>query len=112
MAAMAYDTDLAARVRDVLADEPTLAERKMFGGLAFLIDGRMVVAVRGEGGLMARVDPVDTPAMVELDGVDHVRMRGSAMKGWVQLDDRQVDSEERLTHWVDTARRHTASLAT
>lgn len=111
MALMAYDTDLADRLRDVLAAEPTLEERKMFGGLAFLVDGRMVVAARGEGGLMARVDPADVPQLIALEGVEQVRMRGSAMKGWVQLEHRQIDTESRLTWWVDMARRYTATLA-
>lgn len=107
---MAYDAELAARVRDILAAEPTLAERKMFGGLAFLIDGRMVVAARGKGGLMVRVDPTDAPALLERDGVEPVRMRGSAMKGWLQLEGGQIDTDPLLERWVDIARRYTATM--
>jgi hypothetical protein len=105
-----YDTELAHRVRDLLADEPTLAERKMFGGLAFLIDGRMVVAASGEGGLMVRVDPNDAPALLVRDGVEPVRMRGSAMKGWLRVGAGQIDTDARLERWVQIARRYTATL--
>ena len=62
---MAYDEDLANRIRELIATERGLTEKKMFGGLAFLIGGNMSVGVSGKGGLMVRVDPAETDALVE-----------------------------------------------
>ncbi|HEX2157970.1 MAG TPA: TfoX/Sxy family protein, partial [Actinomycetes bacterium] len=61
---MAYDEELAERIRDLVGGEPGLTEQKMFGGLAFLIGGNMAVAASGEGGLLVRVDPVDSDCLV------------------------------------------------
>ncbi|GAA4688368.1 TfoX/Sxy family protein [Pseudonocardia yuanmonensis] len=82
---MAYDEALAARVRDLLADEPGLTEKRMFGGLAFLLGGHMAVAASGRGGLMVRVDPARTPALLARPGVERMVMQGREMDGWLRV---------------------------
>ena len=107
---MAYDTDLAARVRDELAHEESLTERRMFGGLAFLIHGRMAVTARSGGGLMVRVDPATAPDLVATTPAEYVEMRGGTMKGWLHVDAADVDSVEQLSAWVTRAVSYVATL--
>jgi TfoX/Sxy family transcriptional regulator of competence genes len=97
---MAYDDDLADRIRAVVQDEPALSERKMFGGLAFLVGGNLAVAASGQGGLMLRVDPADTDALVDDVHVRRMEMRGRAMNGWLRVDDAAVTTDEELGRWV------------
>jgi hypothetical protein len=97
---MAYDEDTADRLREILAPEPGLSEKKMFGGLAFLIDGHMAVAASGQGGLLLRVDPSRTDDLLDPPQVDRMVMRGREMDGWLRVDAAAVDSEERLAGWV------------
>ena len=97
---MAYDEQLAERVRAVIAGEPDLTETRMFGGLAFLLGGHMTVAVSGQGGLMVRVDPADTDTLVESEGITPMEMRGRAMKGWLQVMPEAVATDDALAPWV------------
>lgn len=97
---MAYDEGLAARVRDVLAPEPGLTERTMFGGIGFMLDGHMAVGVSGQGGLMLRVPPDDTDALLEEPHVESFEMRGKAMAGWLRVMPAGVESEDELERWV------------
>lgn len=97
---MAYDEDLAARVRDSLQQESGLSEKKMFGGLAFLIDGHMAVAASGQGGLLVRVDPAQTDALAGRPHVDRFVMRGREMNGWLRVDPPAVQTEADLERWV------------
>jgi TfoX/Sxy family transcriptional regulator of competence genes len=97
---MAYDEDLAGRIRDILAPERGLTEKRMFGGLAFLIDGHMAVAASSQGGLLLRVDPARTDELVAPPHVGRFVMRGREMDGWLRVDREAADTEERLTHWV------------
>ena len=97
---MAYDTELAARVRATLAAESGLAEKRMFGGLAFLIDGSMTIAVSGHGGLMARVDPDESDALSERDGVAPMVMRRRPMRGWLRVAPDVVADDAALDEWV------------
>lgn len=85
---MAYDEQLAVRIRDLVADEKDLMEKKMFGGLAFLLNGNMAVAASGQGGLLVRVDPAESAELVETTPATEMEMRG-----------RQADEE--LATWVD-----------
>ena len=97
---MAYNEDLANRIRELIASDPAVSETKMFGGLAFLIRGNMSVAASGEGGLLVRVDPEDTD---ELLGKPHARafeMRGRAMQGWLRVDAEGVRTKRQLEPWV------------
>jgi TfoX/Sxy family transcriptional regulator of competence genes len=98
---MAYDEELAARIRELVADEPALSERKMFGGLAFLVGGNMAVAASGQGGLMVRVDPAESAALVGGSRARVVEMRGRAMPGWLRLDGDDVRTRDELAAWVD-----------
>src|SRR3954463_4405048 len=85
-AAMAYDEDLANRIRELLADESGVTEKKMFGGLAFLVGGNMSVAASGQGGLMVRVDPDESRVLVAKPHVSRMVMRGREMAGWLRVD--------------------------
>jgi hypothetical protein len=97
---MAYDEDLAARIRDILAPERGLSEKRMFGGLAFLLDGHMAVAASGQGGLLLRIDPARADELVAGPHVGRMVMRGREMDGWLRVDPPAVDTEARLTEWV------------
>ncbi|KAA1424984.1 TfoX/Sxy family protein [Mumia zhuanghuii] len=107
---MAYDEELAERIRAVVAGEAALAERRMFGGLAFLIAGHMAVAASGQGGLMVRVDPDETEALVDGLGVEPMEMRGREMRGWLRVSDDAVRDDAALTEWVGRGIAYTRSL--
>lgn len=99
-AQVAYDDDLADRVRGVLAGE-RVTEKAMFGGLAFLTGGAMAVAVSGTGGLMVRVDPAEADALLRQPGVEQVQMGArSPMKGWVRVGPEGLADDEALAEWV------------
>src|SRR6476646_4454036 len=83
---MAYDEALAGRIRDLVGDEPNLTEQKMFGGLAFLIGGNMAVAASGQGGVLVRVDPAESDALVTTTNAQLMEMRGKQMPGWLRVD--------------------------
>lgn len=97
---MAYDVELAERIRALVAGEP-IREKKMFGGLAFLLNGNMSVAASGQGGLMVRVDPAETDALLAEPGAAEFEMgeRGP-MKGWLRVDAGALDDDETLGAWV------------
>ena len=97
---MAYDEQLAARIRDLVAVEARLTEKKMFGGLAFLVEGNMAVAASGQGGLLVRIDPAESAELVETTPATEMEMRGRSMAGWLRLDSADVEDEE-LSAWVD-----------
>jgi TfoX/Sxy family transcriptional regulator of competence genes len=97
---MAYDEQLAERVRGLLAKEPGISEKRMFGGLAFLCDGRMSVVIRGRGGLMVRVAPAALASAVLEPGVTEAVMRDRVMTGWVVVEPSVVDKSVDLRRWV------------
>ena len=98
---MAYDEKLADRIRDLLAEEPDLTEKKMFGGLAFLISGNMSVVASGQGGLLVRVDPDESDGLVQKPGVALMEMGGRSMAGWLRVDSEAVRTKKQLATWVD-----------
>jgi TfoX/Sxy family transcriptional regulator of competence genes len=98
---MAYDEDLAARIRELVAGEPALSEKKMFGGLAFLVGGNMAVAASGNGGLMVRVDPEQSNALVGTTPATVMEMRGRAMPGWLHVEVSAVGGARELKEWVE-----------
>ena len=106
---MAYDQELAERVRDVLAAEAGLTEQAMFGGLAFLIDGKMCVGVSGAE-LMIRVPPDTTDAALAEPGVRPMDMTGRPMKGWLVVGDVGIAADDDLAAWVDRSREHVRTL--
>jgi TfoX/Sxy family transcriptional regulator of competence genes len=97
---MAYDEQLAARIRDLVSGEQAIEEKKMFGGLAFLLDGNMAVAASGQGGLLVRVDPAESPELVETTPAEEMEMRGRKMAGWLRLDSADVAADDELAAWV------------
>jgi TfoX/Sxy family transcriptional regulator of competence genes len=97
---MAYDEDLANRIRELIAGEADVTERRMFGGLAFLIGGNMSVAASGRGGLMVRVDPEQTDELVAKPHAQPFVMRGREMQGWLRVDDEGVRTKRQLEPWV------------
>jgi hypothetical protein len=98
---MAYDEDLANRLRELLADEDAISERKMFGGLAFLLHGNMTVSASGQGGLLARIDPADTDAALARPHVTRMEMAGRSMDGWIRVAPEGLKTKRQLSAWVD-----------
>jgi TfoX/Sxy family transcriptional regulator of competence genes len=97
---MAYDEELAERVRVMVAREPGITEKRMFGGLAFMCDGNMSVVVRGKGGLMVRIAPASDASALLGPGVTEAVMRGRVMTGWVIIEPSVVDKAADLRRWV------------
>jgi TfoX/Sxy family transcriptional regulator of competence genes len=98
---MAYDEDLADRIRELTAGEPGLTEKKMFGGVAFLVGGNMAVSASGQGGLMVRVDPEESARLVADTGARLVVMRGRSMRGWLRVDSENLRTKRTLATWVE-----------
>jgi TfoX/Sxy family transcriptional regulator of competence genes len=107
---MSYDEELAERIREVMAGEPGVSEKRMFGGLAFLIGGNMSVAASGQGGLMVRVDPDETDALLEKPHAQPFVMRGREMKGWLRVDEEGVRTKRELAPWVERGLSYARSL--
>jgi TfoX/Sxy family transcriptional regulator of competence genes len=107
---VAYDEDLADRIRELIADEPNVTEQRMFGGLAFLVGGNMSVAASGQGGLLARVDPEDTDALLRKPHAETFEMRGRPMRGWLRVDAEGVRTKRHLEPWVKRAVAYARSL--
>jgi TfoX/Sxy family transcriptional regulator of competence genes len=107
---MAYDEDLANRVRELVAANEGLTEQKMFGGLAFLIGGNMAVGVSGQGGLMVRVDRAETEALLAKPHARPFEMSGREMKGWVRVDPEGVRTKRQLEPWVRRGVSYARSL--
>ena len=107
---MAYDEDLADRIRALVAREAGLTEKKMFGGLAFLIGGNMAVAASGQGGLMVRVDPASSDSLVAETRARFVEMRGRELRGWLRLDANDVEQKGELAGWVELGTTYARSL--
>jgi TfoX/Sxy family transcriptional regulator of competence genes len=107
---MAYDEDLANRIRELIAVEDGLTEKKMFGGLAFLIDGNMSVGVSGTGGLMVRIDPAETDTLVAKPHAQPFEMRGRPMQGWLRVDADGVRTKRQLEPWVRRGVTYARSL--
>jgi TfoX/Sxy family transcriptional regulator of competence genes len=107
---MAYDEELAHRLRECLQDESSVTEKRMFGGLAFLINGNMAVGASGQGGLLLRVDPAATEALVAEPGARRFEMRGRAMDGWLRIDTDALDRDAQLARWVGLGVAYARSL--
>ncbi|TPG33688.1 TfoX/Sxy family protein [Mycolicibacterium hodleri] len=106
---MAYDEDLANRIRELTAGEHA-EEKPMFGGLAFLIGGHMAVAVSGSGGLMVRVPPDDTATLTQRKHVEPMVMAGRETRGWVRVSSDGVKTARQLQSWVGRGIAHARSL--
>ncbi len=105
-----YDEDLAARIRELVAKEKGLSEKKMFGGLAFLIGGNMAIAASGQGGILVRVDPEQSARLVATTKASVAVMRGRAMPGWLRVDGADVRTKPQLAKWVKLSTSFARSL--
>ncbi len=107
---MAYDSELADRLRALLAGEAGLTEKKMFGGHAFLLDGHMAVAASSRSAMMLRVDPEEYEALVQQDGASPFEMRGREMRGWLHVDLGPTASDDEIANWADHGVRYVRTL--
>ena len=107
---MAYDEVLADRIRELLRGESDVTEKKMFGGLAFLIDGSMAVAASGQGGILVRVDPAESEALVASTNARPMEMRGKPMQGWLRVEAEDVRTKRDLEKWVRRGSTYARSL--
>jgi TfoX/Sxy family transcriptional regulator of competence genes len=106
---MAYDEELAERIRGLLPAVP-VTEKKMFGGLAFLVGGHMSVVASGKGGLMLRCDPADSERLVGEPGASRMVMRGKEMDGWLRVTGDAVAADADLTRWIEVGTTYAGSL--
>ena len=107
---MAYDEELAERIRELVGSESGLAEQKMFGGLAFLIGGNMAIAASGQGGVLVRVDPAQSDTLVAATDAHLMEMRGRSMQAWLRVDAQHVRTRSQLAKWVKLGTAYARSL--
>jgi TfoX/Sxy family transcriptional regulator of competence genes len=107
---VAYDEELAERIRALIGDEPDLTEQKMFGGLAFLIGGNMAIGASGQGGILVRVDPARSDELTASTSARLMEMRGREMRGWLRVDAEDVRGDDELARWVELGRTYARSL--
>jgi TfoX/Sxy family transcriptional regulator of competence genes len=107
---VAYDEDLANRVRELMTGNERVVEKRMFGGLAFLIGGNMSVSVSGQGGLLLRCDPRETDALLGKPHAEAFEMRGRAMEGWLRIDPEGLHTKRQLQRWVERGVSYARSL--
>jgi hypothetical protein len=107
---MAYDEDLANRIRELLGAQRGVEEKRMFGGLAFLINGNMSVAASGQGGLLVRVPPDETDTLVRRPHVSPMVMAGRETRGWLRVADAGIKTKRQLQPWVTRGVDYAKSL--
>lgn len=107
---MAYDEELATRVRELMAGEAHVSEQKMFGGLGLMLNGNMAVGVRGKGGLLVRVDPAQSDELLQEPGASLMEMGGRSMAGWITVDAGSVEADDDLARWVSRGVTYAGSL--
>jgi TfoX/Sxy family transcriptional regulator of competence genes len=107
---MAYDDRLAEQIRDLLAAEAGVTEKKMFGGLAFLLGGNMAIAASGQGGALVRVDPAESDRLVDTTGAEAAVMQGRPMSGWLRVPADDLVTEEQVAQWVGIGRDYARTL--
>jgi TfoX/Sxy family transcriptional regulator of competence genes len=110
IAVMAYDEELADRIRELVGGGPDLTEKKMFGGLAFLVGGNMAVAASGQDGLLVRVDPAQSDTLLETTNARLMEMRGRKMQGWLRVAPEHVRTRRELAKWVELGTTYARSL--
>jgi TfoX/Sxy family transcriptional regulator of competence genes len=109
---VAYDGDLAERIRELLSTRRGVTEKKMFGGLAFLVGGNMAIAASGQGGALVRVDPDKSDHLVDTTPAEVAVMRGSPMQGWLRVASEDLRTKRQLGRWVTLGSTYAASLPT
>jgi TfoX/Sxy family transcriptional regulator of competence genes len=107
---VAYDEELAQRIRHLVAAYPGVVEKRMFGGLAFLVGGNMAVAASGQGGLLVRVDPAQSDALIANSQARPFEMRGRSMRGWLRVDSEHLQTANELAEWVERGSEFALSL--
>lgn len=107
---MAYDEDLADRLRELLSDDADITEKKMFGGLAFLVGGTMAIAASGQGGVLVRVEPSSAAALVARTRARPMEMRGREVTGWLRVEAADVRTKRQLLPWVERGVGYARSL--
>jgi TfoX/Sxy family transcriptional regulator of competence genes len=107
---VAYDEVLAQRIRELVAGSDGLTEKKMFGGLAFLVGGNMAIAASGQGGILVRVDPEETTSLVANTAAEVMVMRGRPMEGWLRVSAEHVQTSRSLAPWVKRGTQYAATL--
>jgi TfoX N-terminal domain len=107
---MAYDEGLARRIRDLIGPDPELTEKKMFGGLAFLIRGHLAISASGHGGALVRVDPARTDEVVSKSKATIAVMQGREMEGWLRVAAEHLATDDDLSPWVEMGIAHARSL--
>ena len=107
---MAYDEALADRIRELLESDRDVREQKMFGGLSFLVNGHMAVAASGKGGVLVRVDPVESDRLVDTTSATLMDMGGRTMRGWLRVDEDSVRTKRQLARWVGLGTTYARSL--
>ena len=107
---MGYDERLADRIRELVSDDAGVMEKRMFGGLAFLVGGNMAVSASGQGGLMVRVDPLESAGLVASSNARPMEMRGRPMQGWLRVDTDDVRTKRQLAKWVNIGVAYARSL--
>jgi hypothetical protein len=110
LADVAYDTELADRIRLLIGTGPGVAEKKMFGGLAFLVGGNMAISASGQGGALVRVDPDESSALIAATTAREAVMGGRAMPGWLRVGAEHLEADKQLTEWVSRAVAYARSL--
>jgi TfoX/Sxy family transcriptional regulator of competence genes len=107
---MAYDEELADRIRALLGDRAGLTEKKMFGGLGFMVGGNMAIAASGQGGILVRVDPDESDELVATTSAEPMEMRGRQMAGWLRVGTSDVAEDAALSDWVERGTAYAGSL--
>jgi hypothetical protein len=107
---VAYDEALAARIRDLIGEESGVVEKRMFGGLAFLVGGNMAIAASGQGGILVHVDVSETDELLATTAAEPMVMRGKEMRGWLRVHDDAIATDDELQEWVDRGAGYARSL--
>jgi TfoX/Sxy family transcriptional regulator of competence genes len=107
---MAYDEDVADRIRELLGGQPDITEKKMFGGLAFLVGGNMAIAASGQGGVLVRADPAQSDRIVATTKARPMEMRGREMQGWLRVGADDLRTKRQLAKWVEMGTGYARSL--
>jgi hypothetical protein len=107
---MAYDEVLAGRIREIIGPDPELTEKKMFGGLAFLIRGRMAISASGQGGVLVQVDPARSDELVATTSATIAVMQGREMAGWLRVAAEHLATLDDLSPWVELGVGYAHSL--
>jgi TfoX/Sxy family transcriptional regulator of competence genes len=110
IADVAYDEDLADRIRELMGPSKKVEEKAMFGGLAFLVGGNMAIAASGQGGILVRVDPEDSDRIVRTSKAETAVMRGRPMQGWLRITSEHVSTKRQLEKWVKLGTDFAGSL--